>query len=230
MSDAMIGYDLLVEVRPLGSGGAYTALAECYAFTPPEDEVADVKVTHFKSPDGRHEYIPGLTESGSASLEMNYVPGSATDILITAARSAKTIWEIVATYPNGVSVNFIGFIKTYAKDIPLDDRLTASVSLTVTGAVTVTAAVAPTNTILPQILGTPKDGVMLSIWPGIWTGNGAFTYQWRKTATPIVGATGSTYTPVTGDVGAPITCVVTCTNSAGAASATTAATANVASA
>lgn len=230
MSDAMIGYDTLIEVRPLGSAGAWVPLAECYDFTPPADTISEVEVTHYKSPGRRREYIPGLTESGTASLEMNYVPGSATDILIEAARQNGTIWEIKATYPNGVSVEFVGFVQEYTKAIPLDDRLTATVGLKVTGDVTISAASAPTNTILPQVLGTPKDGVMLSIWPGIWTGNGAFTYQWRKTATPIVGATGPTYTPVTGDVGAPISCVVTCTNSAGAASAATAATANVAAA
>jgi len=227
MSDAMIGYDLLIEVRPLGSTGAYTPLAECFDFTPPADTVAEVEVTHFKSPDRRREYRPGLTESGTVSLEMNYIPGSATDLLVDAARANGTIWEIVATYPNGVSVNFIGFVQEYTKAIPLDDRLTATVGLRVTGAVTISAATAPTSTVPPVILGTAKVGDALTIWPGIWTGNGAFTYQWLAAASPISGATGAIYTPVVGDVGAPITCTVTCINSAGSDSATSAATANV---
>lgn len=229
MSDAMIGYDLLIEVKPLGSSGAYTALAECYDFTPPSDTVAEVEVTHFQSPHQRREYVPGLTDSGTASLEMNYVPGSATDVLIDAARANSTIWEIVATYPNGVAVKFVGFVQEYTKAIPLDDRMTATVGFRVTGAVTIVAATQPANTIPPQILGTAKVGDPLTIWDGIWTGNGAFTYQWLAAASPISGATGSTYTPVTGDIGDPITCTVTCTNAAGSASVTTAATANTVS-
>lgn len=229
MSDAMIGYDLLIEVRVLGSGGAYTPLAECFEFTPPADTVADVEVTHFKSPNRRKEYIPGLTDGVTASLEMNYVPGSATDVLIEAARAAGTIWDIKATYPNGVAVQFVGFVQEYTKAIPLEDRLTATVGLRVAGDVTIVAASAPTNTIAPQILGTAKVGTVLTIWDGIWTGNGAFTYQWLAAASPISGATGSTYTPVTGDIGDPITCTVTCTNAAGSASVTTAATANTVS-
>lgn len=229
MSDAMIGYDTLIEVRDHATGGAYTALAECFEFTPPSATVAKVDVTHFKSPGRRNETIPGMTESGTASLQMNYVPGSASDVLIEAARAAGTIWDIVATYPNGVSVSFMGFVETYEQAIPLDDRLTANVGLSVTGDVTINSATAPTNTIAPQILGTAKDGSVLTIWNGIWTGNGAFTYVWKVAATPVVGATGPTYTPVTGDIGSPVTCTVTCTNAAGAASVTTAATANVVS-
>ena len=68
MSDAMIGYDLLIEVRVLGSGGAYAA-GRMFEFTPPADTVAEVEVTHFKSPNRRKEYIPGLTENGTASVQ-----------------------------------------------------------------------------------------------------------------------------------------------------------------
>src|SRR5690606_24220506 len=47
-----------------------------------------------------------------------------------------------------------------------------------------------------------------------------FTRQWRRGATNIASATGTTYTLVAADVGQSITCVVTATNAAGAATET----------
>jgi hypothetical protein len=90
---------------------------------------------------------------------------------------------------------------------------------------------APTNVVLPAISGTPQEGEVLTVWPGAWTGGvNSFTYQWKKAGVDIAGATTSTYTPVSGDVGDAITCVVTAHNGAGTTPATSAATIDVVSA
>ena len=50
-----------------------------------------------------------------------------------------------------------------------------------------------------------------------WRGSPTFTYQWKNGATPISGATSSTYTAFNpGDIGRVLTCDVTATNSFGA--------------
>lgn len=80
----------------------------------------------------------------------------------------------------------------------------------------------PENTALPEITGTPTVGQVLTVTNGTWTGNPSptFTYQWRRGATDIESATGTTYTLVADDVGQNITCVVTATNSVGTGTAT----------
>ncbi len=88
-------------------------------------------------------------------------------------------------------------------------------------------AVAPVNSLVPSIAGIAKEGVQLKAFPGDWTGNPVFTFQWKKGAANIAGATTDTYTPVTGDVGSAISVVVTATNTTGTANATSGATANV---
>lgn len=87
----------------------------------------------------------------------------------------------------------------------------------------------PANTAAPTITGTAQEGQTLTANPGTWTGREApvLTYQWAADASPIEGATGSTYDPTAADVGAVITVTVTGTNWAGAASVTSAATAAV---
>jgi hypothetical protein len=74
-----------------------------------------------------------------------------------------------------------------------------------TGVVSAIAPVAST-TDPPTISGTPQVGDALTASPGTWSNQPtSYTYQWDRcsngTCTPIDGATGTAYTPVTADVG-----------------------------
>jgi hypothetical protein len=90
----------------------------------------------------------------------------------------------------------------------------------------------PANTVVPTISGTAKEGQLLSATAGTWTGSApiTYTYQWQScspTCANISGATASTYRLVAAQVGKTIKVVVTASNGAGNASATSAATATV---
>lgn len=84
----------------------------------------------------------------------------------------------------------------------------------VTGSAALTA---PVNTVLPVVSGTLIEGQTLSCTTGTWTGNPTptYAYQWQRDGVDISGATSSTYTLVTADVGTVPTCEVTATNSQG---------------
>jgi hypothetical protein len=89
------------------------------------------------------------------------------------------------------------------------------------------AASIPRNTAAPAITGTAQVGQTLTVTNGTWAGNTSTkTRQWKRGSTNV-GAGATTYVPVEADIGSPITCVVTATNSTGAVSATSNATANV---
>lgn len=118
------------------------------------------------------------------------------------------------TRPNGRNEDFILEVFTLAlnqREIVVDPQ-----SLT-----------APTNALLPSISGLLTQGSTLTAIPGVWTGEPTFAYQWKAGGTNISGATGSTYKLVVSDATKSITVAVTGTNSAGNASATSAATAAV---
>ena len=79
----------------------------------------------------------------------------------------------------------------------------------------------PVNTVAPVISGTAVVGQTLSTTNGTWSNSPAsFSYQWKRGATNI-GTNSSTYTLVQADAGntSNITCVVTATNTAGSANA-----------
>jgi predicted secreted protein len=231
MSNADIGYDTRFAIEDAPGSGVFVELAEVYSVTPPEGSVDQVDVTHFQSPGRAKEYVAALSDNGTAQAEMNYVPGSVTDLRIESLKGAGTVLAMRVTYPNGVTVTFPGFVVSYSKGIPVDNRMTATAGFKVAGAVTIAAAAAPANSVLPAISGTVQQGQTLTAWEGVWSGSPVFTYQWQEDDTGwgnITGATAKTYVPVIGNVGNALRVIVTGTNSAGNASATSAATVVVA--
>lgn len=226
MSDAMIGYGSYFHISRDG-GSTWLPVAEVTSITPPSDTVDQVDVTHMQSPNRRREFVPGLSDPGSASLEMNFVPGSASDLLIQEIRGTGEQVKCRITFPSSVTWVFDGQIESYEPAIPNEDKMTATVSFKVSGSTVATAAAAPANTVLPAISGIAQEGQTLTALEGVWNPVGAFSYQWQADGVNISGATGKTYTVLAGDVGDSITVTVTATNSAGSASATSAATAAV---
>lgn len=119
-----------------------TELAKVFNMTLPNPQTEDVQVTHYKSPNREHEYIAGLIENGEIQIEMNYVAGSPTDLLISAAKAAGTVRNMEIVVPTTVGASkkwkftFPVYVKGYERAIPLDDRLTAVMTVKVAGAVT----------------------------------------------------------------------------------------------
>lgn len=232
MSDATIGYGLTLEVGTTTSTTpTYFELAEVTSCQPPQGTVDDVDVTHMKSPQRRREFIAGLTDSGQAAATMNYVPASATDVFLEAWRASGETRKLRLTYADGTIVEFFGYISTYSPDnVPIDGKMGATLNMKVTGAITLSAAAAPVNQLLPAIAGIADVGTTLTAWPGQWSGGPSFTYQWQQdnagggTWSNISGATGASYAPIAGNIGNRIRVIVTGTNGAGTANATSAPT------
>jgi hypothetical protein len=83
------------------------------------------------------------------------------------------------------------------------------------------ADVPPSNTTPPNITGSNVVGSLLTTTNGSWSGTTplTFTRQWKRGITNV-GTGGMTYMTVSADIGNNITCVVTATNFAGTATAT----------
>ncbi|MGH2832534.1 MAG: hypothetical protein ACRDK2_07130 [Solirubrobacteraceae bacterium] len=95
----------------------------------------------------------------------------------------------------------------------------------------------PVNTVLPAITGTPVVAQVLTSSTGSWRNEPtSYAYQWEDCNTSggecssISGASSSTYTVASTDVGHTIRVIVTATNSTGSTDATSTFTARVASA
>jgi hypothetical protein len=71
----------------------------------------------------------------------------------------------------------------------------------------------PWNTVAPVASGTLVVGSVLSCTTGTWTKSPtSYADQWQRDGVNISGATVSTYTTVTADIGKLVRCIVTATN------------------
>jgi predicted secreted protein len=123
--------------------GVLTQLDEILSVTPPNPQVADVEATHMLSANRRREYISGLIEDGQGTFEMNLVPGSDSDTLIQAALSdgeARSYRIVLPDGDFGWKIEGTCIVKGYERNIPIDDRMTATLTVRFTGASTEAAA------------------------------------------------------------------------------------------
>jgi len=109
-----------------------------------------------------------------------------------------------------------------------------SASSTATATVAAAPPAAPTNTLVPSVSGSATEGETLTASNGTWTGSPtSYTYQWQdcdaqgEGCLEVSGATGTSYTLATSDVGHTIRVLVTAANAGGATSASSPATATV---
>lgn len=121
------------------AGGTLTELGEILSVTPPSSTVEEVDATHMGSPNRRREFISGLIDDGEGTFEMNYVPGSATDILIRAALNdgeARGYKIVIPDGDTGWEITGDCIVRGYERSIPIDDRMTATLTVRFTGAPT----------------------------------------------------------------------------------------------
>lgn len=123
MTDARIGWGGKVYISTDNTEANLALLAEVVDTTFPQNETDEVEATHLTSPGRRREYLSGLIDGGEVTINLNYVPGSATDLLLTAALDAGTTRKIRFVVPSetgdgSADWNFVtsGFVKRYAPD------------------------------------------------------------------------------------------------------------------
>lgn len=136
MTDAAIGYGSKFSIDPAG-GTSFTDLGEVFNITPPSDSFDMIDATHMQSPNRDREFIIGLNDPGEASFEMNFVPGSASDILIRQVKAAREAVTCRITFPNAATWTFDGLLMTYEPAVPNEDKMTATVTFKVSGSTVV---------------------------------------------------------------------------------------------
>lgn len=229
MSEALLTYNITYEID-VEDDDVFVELGEVVNVPFPEIVADDVQVTHLKSPQQTHEYIQGMFDPGEAAVELNWIPGNATDLILIALRASGARRDHRVTLPNGRTFTFPAYVKSYSPSTPIGDKMSLTANVKMAGAGVWANAVAPTNVFLPSISGIAQVGQVLTAVPGLWTGAPAYTYQWQLldgTWGNISGATARTYSPIVGQVGDPLRVIVTGTNAADNASATSGPTAAV---
>ena len=143
MSDVKIGYGAQFHMAATGGSSDLTKLAEVTSVALPNEQTAEVEVTHYESPNRTKEFISGLIDPGELSIEINYIAGSDTDDLIVAAKGDGAVRQMKIVLPQYTQqFTFPGIVRGYDRSAPIEGRMTATITIRVAGAVIQAAVVA----------------------------------------------------------------------------------------
>lgn len=138
-TEARIGWGAELQIGTSSSAASLVELGEVRSFTLPNEEADEHEVTHLKSPNRRKEFIAGMIDSGEITATINYVPGGATDLLLTAAQEDGTTRAVRFIIPDATGtaawqITTAGFVKRYAPDsVEPNAPITATLTLRITG-------------------------------------------------------------------------------------------------
>lgn len=138
MTDAVLGHGAALKRGDGESPEVFTAIAEVLSISGPSLSRDVIEATNMDSTSGWREFIGGLKSGGEISFEVNYDPADATidasgglidDIDATSATNYKLV------FPDSGSTewSFAGWLTGFETNIPHDDKMTASVTITLTG-------------------------------------------------------------------------------------------------
>lgn len=121
-----------------------TELVEVKSFTLPNGKADQLDATHLKSPNRRREKVAGMIDDGDLTVTLNYVPGSATDLLIMQAHTEGDTRDYKAVVPrvsNDWEITGQAFISGVDRgDIAPDGVMVCTITLTLAGASTEASA------------------------------------------------------------------------------------------
>lgn len=125
---AVIGYGTVFAIGDGATPEVFVSIAEMTDLNPPADEMDIIETTHMGSPNRTKEFIGGMTDAGSASFDMHFIPGSGDDSLIQSMRNTGLKYNCRITWTTGEVWNFRGLLTNYAPTAPVNDRMTATVT------------------------------------------------------------------------------------------------------
>lgn len=131
-----LGYGVVLMVG--ATTAAVTATVHLGGLTnvpPPPFNRDQVDVTNQDSP-GSREFIPGLADFGEVSMELNWVPGNATDLVLQEMTDEDEPRLFTSTFtqvtPNRICT-FSAYLTSFEPGVPIDDKMSAAITLKITG-------------------------------------------------------------------------------------------------
>lgn len=116
-----------------------TTIAEVTDISAPELSRDTAEVTHHQSPNMWRERIKILKDAGEVSMSINYIPSNsthnaATGILADFANdTTNDTWTLVFPDTAGTTWSFAGAVTKHSSKEPIDDRITADITIQVMG-------------------------------------------------------------------------------------------------
>lgn len=138
MSDALESQGTKLEIRTGVGPDVFTEVKEIVSFTGFDGEASEIDVSHMQST--AKEFRMGLADSGGFSVDANYLPEDPGQVAVREAKDDRTLQTFRLTYSDGSKNQFTAFVKSAPQSGGVDDKISTSFSLRISGSVTFTAA------------------------------------------------------------------------------------------
>lgn len=125
-SQVQIGYGTVIRVGR-GETPTWTQIMGGETASIPSQPPEDIDVTHFQSPGRTRETIPGLKPVADYALELQYWPGSDTDVLLTeldelTASGDREIVLLEITPNGGSTWTFQAYLNEYVPSMSVGEK------------------------------------------------------------------------------------------------------------
>lgn len=126
----------------IGDGGSpsetFTTIAEVTDLSGPALELKTIEATSHSSTDGWEEFIGGLLSGGEVTFDVNFIPTNPTHSYsagLLRDMVNRTVRNFKLVFPNlsATTWTFAALVTGFEPKEPTDDKLSASVTLQITG-------------------------------------------------------------------------------------------------
>jgi predicted secreted protein len=127
------------------NGSSWDYLAEINSITGPTMTRDFIDVTSLDSTGGYREFITGFRDAGTVSLSMNFTRATYELMMEDFESPTAHLYEIVLPDASVTSLEFEGLVTEVPLTIPTDDKVTADVTIKVTGQVVMNSGTGTEN-------------------------------------------------------------------------------------
>ncbi len=134
MTNAAIGHGSAFERSDDNtSGGTFATVGEVLNIGGPGLAKDAVDATHMASPERWREFISGLKDGGEVSVELSFDPDDATTTAALADCNSDVAGYYKVTFPDTTAWGFAAIATGLEVGVPLDDKMTATITYKLTG-------------------------------------------------------------------------------------------------
>ena len=142
MSTAVAGKGTLFRRWNTGTG-AWVNIAEINTITGPGMTRDTIDVTSLDSIGGYREFIGGFRDGGTIALAMNFTRAEYEQMKTDFESDVLQSYEIVLPDAENTTLEFVGLVTEAPLTIPPDDKITADITIKISGAVTLNSGSGP---------------------------------------------------------------------------------------
>ncbi len=139
MTNAIAGKGAIFKRGDGTSSESFTAIAEVTNVTFDGITRDQIDVTNLDSVSGYREKIAGFRDPGTVTLDMNWTLDTFDDFLVDFESDDTVNYQLVMPDTGATTFNLTGLATSLGMVTPTDDRISSSVTITLTGPITITS-------------------------------------------------------------------------------------------